>query len=89
VQQALEKGFRSSDIVAFIVTPDSIRRPSFLFELGAAIGMGKRAVPIVAKEVRASDVPFPLRSRMALKKESPEDTAVRLLAEAKPDASSH
>jgi hypothetical protein len=86
-QQALENGLRGSDIVAFIVTPDSIRRPNFLFEMGAAIGMGKRAVPIVAKDVPASDVPFLLRTRMALLKESPEDTAMRLLAEAKPEAS--
>jgi hypothetical protein len=81
IQKGLEKGLRESDVVAFIVTPESVHRGSFLFELGAAIGMGKRAVPIVGDDVLSSDLPSPLRARFALRKESPDETAKKLLAE--------
>ncbi|HQU44330.1 MAG TPA: toll/interleukin-1 receptor domain-containing protein [Pirellulales bacterium] len=88
IQERLEKGLRESDIVAFIVTPENVHRGNFLFELGAAIGMGKRAVPIVAEDMRTSDLPFPLRARFALLKESPHETAKKLLAETQPESAS-
>lgn len=78
--QAIEKGLRESDTVIFIVTPESVRSKWFLFELGAAIGMGKRAIPIMAHDVPDADVPFPLRARVALPKEAPDETARKLLA---------
>ena len=84
IQQGLEKGLRESDIVAFVITPESVHRGNFMFELGAAIGMGKRAVPIIAKDARTADMPFPLRARFALLKESPDETAKKLLAETLP-----
>jgi hypothetical protein len=43
--------------------------------------MGKRAVPIVSKEVKAAELPYPLRVRRFLPRESPEETATKLLAE--------
>lgn len=88
IQEGLEKGLRDSDIVAFVVTPQSVRGGNFLFELGAAIGMGKRAVPIIAENTPTSDLPFPLRARFALLKESPDETAKKLLAEAQPEGAS-
>jgi hypothetical protein len=87
VEHSLEIGLRESDVVAFIVTPESVRHSSFLFELGAAIGMGKRTVPIIAKEMQVSELPFPLRTRVALFKESPDETAKLLLAETQPEDS--
>lgn len=83
IQNEMEKGLRESDIVAFVITPQNVHRGNFLFELGAAIGMGKRAVPILAKGMPPSDLPFPLRDRFALRKESPDETARKLLAETK------
>jgi nucleoside 2-deoxyribosyltransferase len=87
ISAAVEKGLRDSDIVAFVVTSPSAIRSNLLFELGAAIAMGKRAVPIVAVDVRASDLPFPLRARLALTMESPDKTAAKLLAETQPEPS--
>jgi predicted nucleotide-binding protein len=81
VEKALEQGLRGSDVIAFVITPDNVRRPNLLFELGAALGMGKRAVPIVSKDVPASELPYPLRVRRRLRRESPEETAKKLLAE--------
>jgi uncharacterized damage-inducible protein DinB len=40
IQEEMEKGLRESDIVTFVVTPQNVHRGNFLFELGAAIGMG-------------------------------------------------
>lgn len=85
IQEEMEKGLRESDIVAFVITPQNIHGGNFMFELGAAIGMGKRAVPILAKDVPASELPFPLRARFALRKESPDETARKLLAENQPE----
>jgi hypothetical protein len=79
--EALEKGFRDSDVVAFVVTPDNVRSPTLLFELGAALGAGKRAVPIVPKDLATSELPYPLRVRRLLLRESPKETAKKLLAE--------
>jgi hypothetical protein len=87
VPQAMEKGLRESDMVVFVVTPESVRSNYLLFELGAAIGMGKRAIPILAGNVSPSDLPFPLRSRVSLPKESPDETAKKVLAATSPDES--
>jgi hypothetical protein len=81
IQEALEQGLRTSDTIAFILTPENIHHPSLFFELGAAMGMGKRAVPIVPTDLEPSQLPYPLRVRRALPKESPEETARKLLAE--------
>jgi hypothetical protein len=81
LEEALEQGLRGSDVVAFVITSDNIRGPDLFFELGAAVGMGKRAVPIVPKDVSASELPYPLRVRRLLLRESPEETARKFLAE--------
>jgi hypothetical protein len=86
IEPAIENGLRSSDTVAFVLTPESARRRNVLFELGAAIGMKKRIVPIVDKDMAVSDLPFPLRIRYALTKESPEETARKFLAEPAPES---
>ena len=52
--------------------------PKLFFELGVAMGMGKRVVPIVPRETDTSKLPFDLRSRHYLLKDSPEDTAEEL-----------
>jgi|SRR5882724_6293172 len=81
LEDAIEEGLRNSDVVAFVITSDNVRGPNLLFELGAAIGMGKRAVPIVSKDVETSDLPYPLRVRQFLLRESPEETAKKLVKE--------
>jgi hypothetical protein len=80
LEKAMEQGFRGSDVIAFVITPDNVRSPNLLFELGAALGMGKRAVPILSKDVDTSELPYPLRVRRFLARESPEETAKKLVA---------
>lgn len=81
VEQAMEQGFRDSDVIAFVITPDNVRGPNLLFELGAAVGLGKRAVAILARDVPTAELPSPLRDRCSLPRESPEETARKLLTE--------
>jgi len=81
IQNVLERALRTSDIIAFILTRENIHRPDLFFELGAAVGMGKRAVPIVPRDLETSQLPYPLRVRRSLPQGSPEETARKLLAE--------
>jgi hypothetical protein len=81
VEEATEQGLRNSDLVAFVITADNVRAPNLLFEFGATVAMGKPAVPIVPKDMNTSELPYPFRVRRMLLRESPEETARRLLAE--------
>jgi hypothetical protein len=78
LRDALETGLRESDVFVALIDPGSTLKPNFFFELGAAIGMGKRVVPIVPRELESSTLPLELRSRRYLIKGSPEDTAEEL-----------
>jgi uncharacterized protein (DUF4213/DUF364 family) len=78
LRDTLERGLRESDVFVALIGPGSTLKPYFLFELGAAIGMGKRVVPIVPRELESSPLPLELRSRRYLTKDSPEDTAEEL-----------
>jgi len=79
VSQAIEKGLRESDLFVVLIDPDNVKTPSLLFELGAAIGMGKRVVAIVPKDFDPSKLPLPLRARRFLVKERPSTTANELV----------
>jgi hypothetical protein len=78
---ALEKALRSSDIITFVVTAESVQSPNLLFEVGAALGMGKRIVPILPEGVTDVHLPYPLRARRFLLKGTPAATARKLLEE--------
>lgn len=81
IPDAIEAGLRGSDVIVAIVSAENARRPDLLFELGVALGMGKRLIPIVPADLDASTVPFELRSRRYLTKGAPGDAA-REVAEA-------
>jgi hypothetical protein len=82
LRDAIEKGLRESDLVVALINHESVKRPALFFELGAALGMGKRIVGVVPKEFDASELPQSLRLRRYLVKESPETTADMLVSEA-------
>ncbi len=75
---ALENGLRNSDVLVAVVDSESFSRPNVLFELGAAIGMGKRVVSIVPKGIEPTALPFDVRLRRYLVRETPEQTAEEL-----------
>jgi TIR domain-containing protein len=78
---ALERALRGSDLVICVYTPELATRSNVFFEWGAALGLGKRVVPVVPSDFDAGTFPLPLRTRKFLHRASPEETARRLLAE--------
>jgi hypothetical protein len=75
---ALEAGLRNSDVLVPLVDAESSWKPSLFFELGAAIGMGKRVVPIVPKGLDPNVLPLNVRQRRYLVRDTPEQTADEL-----------
>jgi hypothetical protein len=75
IADKLEEGLRSSGSVIFVLGPESIHSSNLFFELGAALGMGKRVIAVVNKEVGFADLPGPIRLRKYLLMEDPQQTA--------------
>jgi hypothetical protein len=78
VRDALEAGLRSSDVLVALLDTESPSRANLFFELGAAIGMGKRVVPIIPKGLDPSVLPLDVRLRRYLVRDTPEQTAEEL-----------
>jgi hypothetical protein len=78
LRDALEKGLRASDVFVTLIESDSLKNPNLYFELGAAIGMRKKLVAIVPKDIDPSQLPIELRLRRYLVRNSPEGTAEEL-----------
>jgi hypothetical protein len=78
LRDALEAGLRNSDVLVPLVDAESAWKPNLFFELGAAIGMGKRVVPIVPKGMDPNVLPLNVRTRRFLIRDTPEQTAEEL-----------
>ena len=78
VRDALEAGLRSSDVLVALLDAESPSTPTLFFELGAAIGSGKRVVAIVPKDLDPSALPLDVRLRRYLIRDTPEQTAEEL-----------
>jgi hypothetical protein len=77
-RDAIEAGLRNSDVLVALVDGDSSSKPNLFFELGAAIGMGKRIVPILPKDLDPNVLPLDVRLRRYLIRDTPEQTAEEL-----------
>ena len=80
LREALESGLRNSDVFVALLDAEAAAKPNLFFELGAAIGMGKRVVPIVPKGIDLGALPLDLRLRGYLVRDTPEQTAEELSA---------
>jgi TIR domain len=80
LRDALESGLRNSDVFVALLDAEAPAKPNLFFELGAAIGMGKRVVPIVPKGIDLGALPLDLRLRRYLVRGTPEQTAEELSA---------
>jgi len=78
LRDALESGLRGSDVLVALLDPDNPAKPNLFFELGAAIGMGKKVVSIVPKGLDPNSLPLDVRLRRYLVRDSPEHTAEEL-----------
>ncbi len=83
IQEAIEKGIRNSNAIVFLLSKNSVFRASSLFELGAAIGMGKRIIGIVPDDLDRSLLPQPFRTRRFVIQKSPEETASEIISATK------
>ena len=80
LRDAIEKGLRDSDAIVAVLSATNILRPNVFFGLGVALGMGKRLIPILSRDLNEQQIPFDVRSRRCLKQESPEETAREVAA---------
>lgn len=75
LRDAIEAGLRQSDTIVTVVSRSNVNNPNMLFELGVALGMGKRLIPIVAEDLEASSIPFDLRVRRYITMGRPDEAA--------------
>jgi hypothetical protein len=73
--EALEEGLRKSDDIVLLLSSDSIRKPNLFFEIGAALAMKKRIIPIVPQDLDASRLPLLLQRIKYLIRKSPGESA--------------
>ena len=73
--KAIDEGLRSSDAYILILNADNASSSNLFFELGAAVAMKKRIIPIIDPELDTSQLPVPLLHYRFLRRTSPEETA--------------
>ena len=56
-QEAIERGLLNSSILLYILTPDSLKSAWMSAEIGAAVGQGKRVVPVLVRDLLDEQVP--------------------------------
>jgi hypothetical protein len=78
ISESVEKGLRGSDMVVLLINDQSVDSSNFFFELGAAVGMNKKIVPIVPEGFSVSKLPLSVRRRKYLIRKSPKETAKEL-----------
>jgi hypothetical protein len=76
----LRKRLASSDAVVALVSESEESSPWQLWEIGAAVGMGKRIITIVPAGLKGSGLPLTLREVRSLKRGEPSATAALVAA---------
>lgn len=81
--EGLQHGLRASTHFVFVITPKVAQSNWAAFELGAALGMKRSIIPIVAEDVSPDAIPGPARLRRYVLKTDPAvvaDEIVRAIA---------
>jgi hypothetical protein len=79
VQEEIEKALRASDAILILLTQESVSNPHVFFEIGAAVGLGKQVLPVMAYGMEMSSLPPPLRFRQVLVRGQADETADELM----------
>jgi hypothetical protein len=79
----IEKALRDSDTIVALIDEENVKSPYLFFELGIAVAMGKKIVPVVLGNVDLSGLPFDVKQVQDMKKTPPEKIADQLTAEAR------
>jgi len=80
MRDALEEGLRESDAIVAVLSARNATRPTVLFELGVALGLGKPLIPVVSPDLSGSAIPFDMRARRYVVQGAPRDTAREVAA---------
>ena len=80
IVEAVESALRASDAIVAVVSGEGFDNPNVYFELGVALGAGKRLILVVDPEA-STRIPFDLRLRKWIPLRDPEETA-RVVADA-------
>ena len=75
---AIEKRLRSSDVIVAIIDADTAQSPWVSFEIGAALGMGKRLIAVVPNGTPSAALPAAIRARRFLERNEPTETATKV-----------
>lgn len=77
----LEKALRAASCYVVLVSDDALRSPTVNFEIGAAIGQGKKLIPVFLTKRARHHAPAPLRERDGILAEhmSADDIADRIV----------
>lgn len=57
IPQQVEKAFRQSEFVVFVISTRSSDSPNLMFELGAAAAQAKRIIPVFRSRRARSEIP--------------------------------
>lgn len=76
----LRRKLASSDAIVALVSASEKSSAWQLWEIGAAVGLGKRIITIVPEGVEGSGLPLPLRKVRSLKRGTPAATAANVAA---------
>jgi len=82
LQRDMERAIRKSDLCVFLMSPDAVKSPFVLFEMGIALGGEKSMVAVTTDDLDPAQLPEPFRRRVYLPQSSPETTAEQVLAAA-------
>jgi TIR domain len=75
---AMEKALRESQALIFLLGPKSLDKPSLFFEIGAALALKKRIIPVLSEGVERSKMPGVLLHRPHVVRKDPEETALEV-----------
>lgn len=65
-REELEKGLMTADTYVVLLSSRSISSPWVMFEIGAAVGQGKRVLPVLLSRIPAKSLPSVLRGARAV-----------------------
>ena len=74
-REAIGHAIRESEVILLLINPDSVESPNLFLELGAAMALNKRIIPIVSEEVDRSKIPVSLLQIQYFVRSTPEETA--------------
>lgn len=82
IESQIRTGIQSGDALIALLTKDSVRSTWVLFELGAAWGLARLAIPILGTGLRYQDLPASLAQYPCISADEPESKIRATLSEA-------